>query len=156
MWMILGYLYFSKKTSIDLFLVLGLEWVEVGGKTQHSLNLCLQKCMSGSRVCMDQQIPMLLCEMFRCFCIITQLCYWVPSLPRCDCSEPYCTVTKCITDFPPNGSETEILKVTVSWSCDRAKNFWLCTKSWDLDAQTKKLFILTSFTFFFFFMFHTH
>ena len=44
----------------------------------------------------------------------------------------------------------EFPKVTVSRSCDRAKIFWLCAKSWDLLAQTKNLCILTSFFYSFF------
>ena len=31
-------------------------------------------------------------------------------------------------------AKTEILKRAVVRSCDRAKNFWLCAKSWDLHA----------------------
>ena len=39
----------------------------------------------------------------------------------------------------------EFLKVTVSQSCNRATNFWLYAKSWDLHVRTKHLCILTSF-----------
>ena len=35
---------------------------------------------------------------------------------------------------------TEILKRAVVRSCDRAKIFWLCAKSWDLHAKTKFFF----------------
>ena len=42
----------------------------------------------------------------------------------------------------------EFLRVTVSRSCDRAKDFWVCVKSWDLYAQTKNFCTLTSFTVF--------
>ena len=38
--------------------------------------------------------------------------------------------------------------IPLSWSCDRAKFSGLCVKSWDLHAQTKEIFILTSFTVF--------
>ena len=48
----------------------------------------------------------------------------------------------------------EFLKVTVSLSCNRAQFLWLCAKSWDLHAQTKKI----KFNLFypFFFMFHIY
>ena len=49
---------------------------------------------------------------------------------------------------------SKFLKVTVSWSYNRTKIFWLCAKSWDLHAQSKKICIFT--LQFFFFMFHTY
>ena len=50
---------------------------------------------------------------------------------------------------------SEFLKVTVSWTCDHAKFFWLCAKSCDLHAQTNNLCILTSFTVFSSYFTHT-
>ena len=35
-------------------------------------------------------------------------------------------------------TKAEFLKVTVSRLCERAKVLWLCPKSWDLHAQTKR------------------
>ena len=43
---------------------------------------------------------------------------------------------------------SEFLNVTVTQSCDHAKFSWLCAKSWDLYAQTKKLCLWTYFTVF--------
>ena len=50
--------------------------------------------------------------------------------------------------------KSEFLKVTVSRSCDRAKNFWLCAKSWDMHTQPENLCIKTTFTFFTLFFKH--
>ena len=50
---------------------------------------------------------------------------------------------------------SEFLKRAVVRSCDRAKIFWPCVKSWDLHEQAKNLCILTFFAVFYF-MFHTY
>ena len=80
-------------------------------------------------------------------CLTIRVCQPI----SCDTSCPHLDVSDC-----GHITNAEFLKVTVSRSCDRAKFVWLCSKSWDLYAQTKNLCSLTSFTVFFFMFYIYH